>query len=102
MTNKQILEDAISAGASPLFSKDEPRWTLCGNEAIIKFAEITKAGADISNKSRFDCAYKVLNQIATMPRKTREQRLANACVLFLESLERQPIPLPPNAQQEMN
>lgn len=39
-----------------------------------------------SLKARHDCAMKVLNQIADMPHKTREQRLAKSCVLFLGSL----------------
>ena len=34
-------------------------------------------------------AMRVLRQIASMPRRTREQRLANSAVTFLDAMERE-------------
>ena len=38
-------------------------------------------------KARYNLAMKSLYKIAAMPRKTREQREANATVKFLESMK---------------
>ncbi len=38
-------------------------------------------------RARYSTAMKALNQIATMPRKTREQRYASDCVKFLDSMK---------------
>lgn len=43
----------------------------------------------------YEQAMSVLRQIAAMPRRTREQRLASACVSFIEELEKQPSPVTP-------
>lgn len=45
---------------------------------------------------------KVLRQIAELPRKTREQRLASACVRFLDCMDSQPnaVAQAPSAPQE--
>ena len=48
----------------------------------------TLQAKDIENlQGKYDIAIDILQKIADMPRKTREQRLAKSCVTFLESLE---------------
>ncbi len=44
------------------------------------------AAAVAANSSEHAHAMAVLRQIADMPRRTREQRLASACVRFLDAI----------------
>lgn len=39
-------------------------------------------------KASHAVAMDILNKIAAMPRKTKEQRLASSCVTFLDSLDK--------------
>jgi hypothetical protein len=53
------------------------------------------APAAESVASSFDTAMAVLRQIADMPRRSREQRLASSCVQFLDALNAEPTTAPP-------
>lgn len=48
--------------------------------------QLVNASTVASERAAAEQAMKVLRQIAEMPRRTREQRLANACVTFLDAL----------------
>ena len=72
--------------------KQHNHWRRCNDDdckcEMTNPAELGEAiDAVIKQAQMGEQAIKVLNQIASKTRKTKEQRLANACVLFLESLE---------------
>ncbi len=59
------------------------RWALGDNGKRMQ-AELVQYAAQL--KARHDTAIETLRQIAAMPRRTREQRLAKSCVALLDSL----------------
>jgi hypothetical protein len=58
---------------------------LC-QELVLRAMDIKDAGQVASELMRLKQAEIVLRQIAQMKRKTREQRLANSCIVYLDSL----------------
>lgn len=78
---------------------------VCGSDTVMasgivtgrmleEFATRIEAFAVAAERERLETihnqAMEVLRQIASMPRRTREQRLASACVSFLDSLAEGP------------
>lgn len=64
------------------------QWRRSGVEMTLKPAEVGIAiDTVILAAKKYETALHVLNQIADKSRKTKEQRLAKACVMFLESMK---------------
>lgn len=68
-----------------LWAPERPR-DLDGNAAHPLYTADQLAAAVAANSSEHAHAMAVLRQIADMPRRTREQRLASACVRFLDAI----------------
>jgi len=62
-----------------------------GDETNVAMSNPTELGIAIDVVIRaakeHDTAMMVLNQIAEKPRKTKEQRLAKSCVMFLDNMK---------------
>lgn len=68
-----------------LWAPERPR-DLDGNAAHPLYTADQLAAAVDAERSEHRHAMAVLRQIADMPRRTREQRLASACVRFLDAI----------------
>jgi hypothetical protein len=68
--------------------KQHNRWRRdeSGIESMVNATELGKAIDDVIKQAQIgNVALNVLRQIADGKRKTKEQRLANSCIKFLES-----------------